>query len=152
MAIGKRIGRFAIAATVIAFGPLMAQDIANDQADVWSAIERQWEADQQGDKDWVDDMLVDSFAGWEKSAPAPRNKSSTRMWDEFRNRQGKVVEHELYPLSIIVHDNVAIAHYLYTTAYEDKEGEVEINNGRFTDILVRTDDGWKFLSWHGGDD
>ena len=147
-----RVGQTLIAATVIAWGPLMAQDGANDQADVWSTVERQWEADQQGEEDWVDEMLVDGFAGWEKNAPAPRNKSSTRMWDEFQNSQGKVVQHELYPLSIVVHENVAIAHYLYTAAYEDKDGEIEMNNGRYTDILVRTEGGWKFLSWHGGDD
>ena len=23
---------------------------------------------------------------------------------------------------------------------------------RYTDVLVRTEDGWKFLAWHGGDD
>ena len=152
MAIGNKIGRFAIAATVIAFGPLMAQEIANDQADVWSTIERQWEAEQQGHIEWVDDMLVENFAGWAKNAPAPRNKASTRMWSEFQDHQGKTLEHELYPLSIIVYENVAIAHYLYTSAFQKKNGEVEVNNGRFTDILVRTEDGWKFLSWHGGDD
>jgi len=27
-----------------------------------------------------------------------------------------------------------------------------MNNGRYSDVLVRTDDGWKFLTSHGGDD
>jgi hypothetical protein len=43
---------------------------------------------------------------------------------------------------------------MYTSASrnKNKEGEFETTNGRYTDILVRTDDGWKFLAWAGGDD
>jgi ketosteroid isomerase-like protein len=61
------------------------------------------------------------------------------------------VAHELYPLAIVVHGDVAVAHYLYTSAFKRRDGDVEVNNGRYSDVLVRTPDGWKFLSWHGGD-
>jgi ketosteroid isomerase-like protein len=141
-------GLFFWGATSAAF----AQDMANDPADVWATIEGQWEAEENGDDAWLDELLTDDFSGWGKEAPAPRSKSSTRMWDRFADEQGKTIEHELYPLSIVVHDNVAVAHYLYTSAFKSKEDEVEVNNGRYTDILVRTDDGWKFIAWHGGDD
>lgn len=133
-------------------GPVVAQETADDQADVWSVIEQQWDAIAKGDKKWTEHFLTDDFSGWPKNSPAPRNKSSTQMWDRFNNTQGEVVAHELYPLAIIVHDDLAVAHYLYTSAYKDKEGDVEVSNGRFSDILVRVEDGWKFLSWHGGDD
>ena len=63
-----------------------------------------------------------------------------------------MVAHELYPLAIVVDGDVAIAHYLYTSAYQNKDDEVEMNNGRYTDILVRTAEGWKFIAWHGGND
>ena len=63
-----------------------------------------------------------------------------------------MVAHELYPLEIVVEGDTAIVHYLYSSAYKDKDGEVETSHGRFTDILVRTTDGWRFLGWHGGDD
>jgi ketosteroid isomerase-like protein len=65
---------------------------------------------------------------------------------------GRVVRYELYPLSITVHGDVAVAHYLYSTAFKKKDGDIEMSNGRYTDVLVRTEDGWKFLAWHGGDD
>jgi ketosteroid isomerase-like protein len=55
-------------------------------------------------------------------------------------------------MAIVIHGDVAVAHYLYTSAFENKDGEVEVNNGRYSDILIHTQDGWKFLSWHGGDD
>jgi hypothetical protein len=129
-----------------------AQDSADHAADVILTIEQQWESEQNGDDEWLDEMLLGNFSGWQKHAPAPRSKSSTKLWDRFTDSQGKMVEHELYFQNIAVHGDVAVAHYFYTSAYENKEGEVKISNGRYTDVLVRTEDGWKFLSWHGGDD
>ena len=130
----------------------LAQDAAGDRADVWSVVEQQWDAEEGGDKKWMERYLAEDFSGWQKDSPAPRNKSSMKMWDRFMDSQGSLVAHELYPLQIIVHDDVAIAHYMYTSAYRSKDGDVELNNGRFSDVLIRTEDGWKFLSWHGGDD
>ncbi len=125
---------------------------ADDQADVWAIVEQQWDADERGDRKWGDEFLADDFSGWTKGTPAPRGKESTIRWDRFAEQLGKPLEHELYPLAIVVEGDVAVAHYLYTQAYENKGGEIEMNSGRYTDVLVRTDAGWKFLAWHGGDD
>ena len=132
-------------------GFAIAQD-SDDQADVWAIIEAQWDAEEKGDKKWMERMLSEDFSGWSKNSPAPRGKASTEMWDRYTDSQGKMAAHELYPLAIIVNDDLAVAHYLYSSAYEPKGGEVEYNNGRYTDVLIRTEDGWKFIAWHGGDD
>lgn len=159
-----------LAAGLFSFGLLQAQDAeietTDESADVWAIVEAQWNAEEQGSKGWIDNLLTEEdgangwierlltedFAGWSKNSPAPRSKSSIAMWDRFTDTQGKMVAHELYPLSIIVHEDVAIAHYLYTSANEDADGKVESSNGRFTDVLVRAEDGWRFIAWHGGDD
>ena len=133
-------------------GTAISQDSQDDQADVWATIEGQWEAEEKGDKEWLQDLPVDNFSGWAKASPAPRSKSSTIMWDRFNDEQGQMVEHELYPLAIVVDGDTAIAHYLYSSAYEDSDDDIEMSNGRYTDILVRREDGWKFIAWHGGDD
>lgn len=133
-------------------GTAVAQEDRDDATDVWIAVEAQWEAQEKGDKKWIDRMLADGFFGWGKQSPAPRSKSSTEMWNRFSEELGNVVAHELYPLEIVVQGDTAIAHYLYSSAFKDKDGDIEMNNGRYTDILIRTEDGWKFLSWHGGDD
>lgn len=134
------------------FSTAIAQDSVNDQADVWAVIEGQWAANEKGDEKWTDRLLTDDFSGWGINSPAPRNKSSTKMWDRFGDSLGKPVMHELYPLQIVVHNDIAVAHYLYSNAVEDKDGKVEISNGRYSDVLVKTEDGWKFIAWHGGDD
>jgi ketosteroid isomerase-like protein len=135
-----------------AFSSAIAQDAMDDEADVWAVVEEQWAADEKGDKKWIERLLTDDFSGWGNNSPAPRTKASTEMWDRFNDKQGKSVMHELYPLAIVVHDNIAVAHYLYSTAFEDKEGKTEVTNGRYSDVLVRTEDGWKFIAWHGGGD
>ncbi len=140
------------AAALLLSGLAAAEDVGGDQASVWAVVERQWNAVEDGDKKWIDQLLAADFSGWPKTSPAPRNKASTKMWNRFNESQGKLVAHELYPLAIIVHGDVALAHYLYTSAYKNKDGEVDMNNGRYSDVLVRTDDGWQFLSWHGGND
>jgi len=131
---------------------VQVQEPSDHAADVWSTVEAQWDAEEKGDKRWIERMLTEDFAGWGKNSPAPRDKLSTAMWDRFDDQQGTTVAHELYPLSIVVYGDVAIAHYLYTNAEEDKDGKVEVSNGRYTDVLVRSADGWKFIAWHGGDD
>lgn len=147
----KRVIPYLFAACCIWCGEALAQDDAEDRADVWSVIEQQWDAVENGDRKWTERFLSDDFSGWPKNSPAPRNKASTKMWDRFNDTQGEAVAHELYPLAIVIHGDVAIAHYLYTSAFKERDGDVEVNNGRYSDILIRTPEGWKFLSWHGGD-
>lgn len=136
----------------LGLGTAYAAVSETDSADVWAVVEEVWNSDEKGDKKWPDKLLAAEFVGWGKNSPAPRGKESTKMWDRFSDQMGKTVAHELYPLSIVVHEDVAVAHYLYTAAFQDKEGKIETSNGRYTDILVRTDTGWKFLAWHGGQD
>lgn len=149
--------RFATLALLFSFATMAtAEDAPNDAPDdatkVWIAVEALWEAEENSDEDWIDRMLTSNFYGWGRSSPAPRSKSSTQKWDRFADQQGKMVEHELYPLEIVIHENTAIVHYLYSSAFRSKDGKVETSNGRYTDILVRTESGWQFIGWHGGDD
>ena len=124
---------------------------ADDAADVILAIEEQWEAVQKGEDDWIDERLHEKFSGWPVDSPAPRSKMSAAKWNRFFATQGRMVEHELYFQNIVVNGDVAVAHYFFTSANEDNDGDVEITSGRYTDVLVRTADGWKFLAWHGGE-
>lgn len=147
-----RLYALALAALLLSGGPAFAQGSADDQASVWSTVEQVWTADERGDDDWVDLMLSADFMGWPDSSPAPRSKASTRMWTRFDAEQHKGLTHELYPLSIVVHGDVAVAHYLYTMAVQTRDKNIVVTNGRYTDVLVRDGTNWKFLSWHGGDD
>ena len=143
---------FLIVIAGLCFSSAIAQDMRDDEADVLLTIEKEWEAALKNDHDEVDAMLADNFMGWSKSSPAPRTKRSSSKWRQLEESMGRILRYELYPLSITVDGDVAIAHYLYSQAFKPKDGEIEITNGRYTDVLIRSEDGWKFLAWHGGDD
>ena len=133
-------------------GTLLAQGSADDQAAVWTMVEEIWAAQERGADDWVDGMLSGDFMGWPNESPAPRSKASARMWARFGAEQLKGVAHELYPLSIVVHGDMAVVHYLYTQVVQTRDRQLVRNNGRYTDVLVRDGTDWKFISWHGGAD
>jgi hypothetical protein len=86
-----------------------------------------------------------------ESAAAPTDKTSASMWRDFNNDQQKGLAPELYPLSSVVHDNMAVAHYLYSNTVLTWDKKTEATRGRYTDVLIRDTDGWKFIAWHGGD-
>ena len=130
--------------------PISAQTLSDDSA-VWSVIEQSWQAERQGSTKWVDQLLSADFVGWSTDAPAPRDKSSTRLWNAFGAKQTEMLEYELYPLSIIVHGDTAVAHYLFSAATKPKGQPVEMTEGRYTDVLVRVDGEWRYLAWHGGE-
>jgi ketosteroid isomerase-like protein len=136
---------------LISSSALLAQDTPDDAA-VWSVVERQWASSQGEDTSWVESLLAEDFIGWGKNQPAPRTKESVRMWQEFESRQWTGEMHELYPLSIVVHGDMAVVHYLYSNAGEDADGKTQVVSGRYTDILVRIEGEWKFIAWHGGDE
>jgi len=146
------LGTILIGSFLLVSGTAIAQGSADDQAAVWTAVEAVWAAEERGDDEWIETMLSADFMGWPNSSPAPRSKSSTRNWNSFEQDQTNGVMHELYPLSIVVHGDMAIVHYLYTNAVQTRGKQVEVSNGRYTDVLVRDDGAWKFISWHGGAD
>ena len=147
----RHILSFGAAMLLLATGvPAAAQGSVDDQAGVWATVEEAWSAQERGDEGWVDRMLSADFMGWPNQSPAPRGKGSTRMWERFDADQNKSLNHELYPLSIVVHGDMAVVHYLFTTAYQSRDKKTVVSNGRYTDVLVRDGDAWKFISWHGG--
>ena len=102
-------------------GSAVAQSSVDDQAAVWAAVEAIWSAEESGNADWVEDMLSADFMGWPNDSPAPRSKASVRMWNRFDQDQTSGIAHELYPLSIVVHGDTAIVHYLYTNAIRTRD-------------------------------
>lgn len=147
--------RYRLAATIaglafLASGTVLAQGTIDDQAAVWEAVEAIWEAQENGDHEWIETMLSADFMGWPNSSPAPRTRGSVRLWNKYEQDLSEGVAHELFPLSIVVHGDMAVVHYLYMNATRARDKNTSVSNGRYTDVLVRDDGAWKFIAWHGG--
>jgi len=152
MTISQWLGALTAGFALMSAGSLQAQGTVDEQAAVWAAVEGIWEAAENGDEDWIDKMLSADFMGWPRTSPAPRSRASVRLWNKFDNSQSDLVAHELYPLSIVVHGDMAVVHYLYTSAVQSRDRTTRVTSGRYTDVLVRNDGQWRFISWHGGAD
>ena len=129
-----------------------AQSWAEEQLEVWSVVQAQWEATMEKDSEWTGRFLHNDFVGWANDIPAPRTRSSVANWSRLDMEDSTTLLQELAPLAIVIHGNTAVAHYVYSQTNEDKDGKRKTLHGRYTDVLVKDGDSWLFLSWHGGAD
>ena len=129
-----------------------AQDWSAEQTEVWNTILAQWEASKAKDLTWVERSLHPSFLGWTDEIPMPRDKASVDKWFRYGSENSQGLMQELYPAGIVVVGSMAVAHYYYSTAAEDRDGKRKTTHGRYTDVLINQNGKWMFIAWRGGDD
>lgn len=128
-----------------------AQTWSPEQQEIWRFEEQQWNMGKEKDLSWVDTMVHPNLSYWSTDQPGPQNKASLARWARYGSTSTTVLEQELFPISITITGNIAVVHYNYTVASENSKQERESVSGRYTDILVKEDGRWLFLSWAGGD-
>jgi hypothetical protein len=129
-----------------------AQTWNADQQDVWRLEEQQWEMAKNKDLGWIDKMVHPNLNYWGVDQPGPQNKASLVRWNRYNNSNETVLEQELFPISVTITNNVAVAQYRYSVARENSKKERTLVTGRYTDILLKDGGRWLFLAWAGGDD
>jgi hypothetical protein len=136
--------------------------LTGDAAAVWAVIDREWgrsgccgREDLRPGSRYLD-LLTDDALVWYWGAPDPVSKSSLKMFDEAVDAnhpfENKRIAYELYPQGLVIHGNVAIAHYTCAVRVVDKDNKVESSMCRSTDVLVRDRPGaeWKLITWVTG--
>ena len=123
-----------------------------EQKEIWSFEEQQWKMAAAKDLSWIETMVHPSISYWETTQPMPRNKASLARWSKYDSTNSTVLEQELFPISATITGNIAVVHYRYQIARENYKKERETVTGRYTDILIKDNGRWQFLSWSGGDD
>ena len=136
--------------------------LTGDAAAVWAVIDREWgRSGCCGRQNLTDnsrylDLLADDSLVWYWGAPSPVSKDSLRMEDAARVDskawEDRRIAYELYPQGLVIHGNVAVAHYTCSVSVVDKNNEVKTSACRSTDVLVRDRPGaaWKFITWVTG--
>jgi hypothetical protein len=141
---------------VILFGlfPLfaVAQTWTAEQQEIWRLEEQQWQMAKDKDLTWIDKMVHPNLSYWDVDQPGPQNKSSLAQWSRYSSAASTVLEQELFPISVTITGNLAVAQYRYTAVREDHKQERVTVTGRYTDILVKEGGRWLFIAWAGGDD
>lgn len=129
-----------------------AQTWSAEQQEIWKLEEQQWKMAAEKDASWIDKMVHPNLSYWDTDDVAPRNKASLARWNRYSSSNSTVLEQELFPISVTITGNVAVAQYRYTAARENYKKEREMVSGRYTDVFMKDGKDWKFIAWAGGDD
>lgn len=136
---------------ILPFG-VQAQTWTPEQQEVWDFVVQSWEADTSEDITWVDRMVHPNFRGWDASLPMPRDRDTQRKWSRYGDESGNTLIYSVFPASIVVQGNTAVALYYGSIANEDHKGERETTHFKEVDVLIRENGEWKFLAWMGADE
>ena len=128
--------------------PVQAQQWTAEEMEVWETIHQLWELEAAEDDAWKD-LIHPSFQSWSYHSPMPYDKEHTVHLVDAEIGLFKVLAQDILPVAIVIVDGTAVAHFYHTTLVEHSDGDQELFEGRSTDILVRTPDGWRFVSWVG---
>lgn len=132
--------------------PVCAQTWNAEEQEIWKLEEQQWKMSAAEDLTWIETMVHPKAMTWGNDWPSPTNRASLSRWNKYDAASGATLEQELFPLSVTITGNVAVAHYRYRVAREDHKKDREIVTGRYTDVFVKEGGRWLFITWAGGDD
>jgi hypothetical protein len=143
-----------LGALSLAFLPVLAaaQTWTAEQQEIWRLEEQQWQMSKDKDLTWIDKMVHPNISFWDVDQPGPQNKESLARWNRYTSAASTVLEHELFPISLTITGNLAVAQYRYAIVRENHKNERETATGRYTDVLIREGGRWLFIAWAGGDD
>jgi ketosteroid isomerase-like protein len=127
-----------------------AQGWSAEQQDVWRTVEAYWGHLTRGEVAEFTSYFHDNFSGWVYNADRPRTKEDVVASAQDLVADYTFLRHEINPVGVMVHGDVAVAHYYFSYEVEDASGAVTHEEGRWTDVLVREGDIWMCIGDHGG--
>ena len=133
-------------------GTAAAQTWSQEQKEIWTFEQQQWQMEKDKDASWIDTMVHANLSYWGTGAPMPQNKASLTRWNRYSSANSTVLEQELFPISATITGNVAVVQYGYRIARENYKKERETVNGHYMDVLLKEGGSWRFIAWAGGDD
>ncbi len=133
-------------------GAASAQTWSPEQQEIWRFEDLQWKMSMDKDTSWVEKMVHPNISAWEVDRPAPQNKASVAKWVRYSDASSTILEQEIFPISVTITGNVAVAQYTYVIVRENYKKERATATGRWTDVLIKDGGRWMFIAWAGGDD
>lgn len=143
----KNTIRFLAVFMLIAFSSVAysAGHMSDDQKAVWKVVADSWADDVAENGKWPNEYIHEDAHSWGPTWPAPRDAESIASWSRFDSESGDTIKYELFPITITVVDDTAVAYYGMVTVSTDYQGKRERSSGGLIETLVRTDAGWKFI-------
>ena len=128
-----------------------AQQWSDAQKEVWTGVQKYWEAPAKGDVQGFLSYFDESYMGWNNQSLVPQSKANTSKWIENDMNNNSTVLYTLTPLTIWVKGDFAYVHYTYSQLLKDNNtGKETPSSGTWTDILMKKDGKWVLIGDHGG--
>jgi hypothetical protein len=132
--------------------PVAAQTWTPEQQELWKLEDLQWKMNAAKDATWIPKLVHPNMSAWSNDSPAPQTMASLTKWNRHAATQSTTLEYEIYPIAATITGNVAVMQYTYREATENSKKEHRYANGRWTDVLIKENGVWKFITWAGGQD
>jgi ketosteroid isomerase-like protein len=149
----KRMQTGAMLLFMLLTANLHAQNWSPAQKEVWSNVEAYWDLQSKGNLDGFLSYFSDNYLGWDNDSPVPQNKAAVAKYSANGLKNRKTLFYDITPVSIQIHDDVAIVNYYFNIQSENMEGKKNWDHGRWTDILQRQGQSsgkWVLIGDHGG--
>ena len=144
-----RLSLFAVLVFCIISLPLTAQNWTAEEQEVLDKIKEDWEYFEKAVKAkdlniWIDNVQpADDWQGWWTSEGGLWTmENDKRMFDEWVKNIKNWYWEAVYPLSIKVYDNVALAFFYATYTVEDNTGITRYEDKRF-EVFRKIDGKWR---------
>ena len=132
--------------------PASAQEWSAAQKEVWKNVEAYWAADAAGNTEEFLTYFHADYSGWSLQNPLPGGKERARKFLVHGHKTEKTLLHDIQPVAIKIHGNVAIAQYYWKQIYQavGNDQPMKEASGRWTDILMKQGDRWVLIADDGG--
>ena len=127
-----------------------AQTWSAEQQEVWQALEGCWAHFVNENFDAALACHHEEFSGWLYGEPVPRDLNNVKALVPYFYETRDTRAYELRPIVIKVHGDVAVIHYFYIEVQEWAGGQEHIEQGRWTDVMLKQDGKWVWIADHGG--
>lgn len=147
----KHLVGLTLLAAFVFVASVSAQQWSDAQKDVWTGVEKYWEAGMSDNPTDFLSYFDDSYYGWSYESGAPSTKSNLTKVMTYWMKKGQTKLYTITPARIWVDGNFAFVHYYYYMVNEGPEGKPMPERGRWTDILMKKGDKWVLVGDHGGE-
>lgn len=130
---------------------MIGQSFSKAEQKVIDAVESYWSDFAGKDKNKWQNVFHDSYKGWEVENEYINTKKDNIKWNEYTWGKNEVLFWNITPIGVVLHDDIAVVHYYYTTISKNKKnGKKTTEKGKWTDVIINDGGKWKLVADHGG--
>ena len=140
-----------VIAIIFFAGLLNAQSFSKSEQKVIDAVKSYWSDSVGKDKNaWID-AFHDSYKGWDVDNKVVSTKENNIKWINYNWGKSTSLFWDITPIGVVLHNDIAVVHYYYTTIDKDKKsGKETTTKGKWTDVILNDGGEWKLVADHGG--